>query len=586
MKKFEKKYLVGISPWVIFGAFIVLAPIFVFWTIENIGKQKENATLMLLEKGAALIKSFEAGARTGRIHGRGFQLQNLLIETSQQEDISYILITNIDGTIIAHSDPSKIGKTYETDLDMQDIYRSQKLKWRKVKAHDNSNIFEVFRRFSPTRRYFKKQHDLMTNAGPARQDLPIFKLSHETDQIIFLGLDMSRVETARSEDIRHTILLAVILLFVGFAGIVSLFLSQAYRTTKSSLAKIKVFSETVIKNMPFGLIATGENRKIAYFNQEAESILQISHQLAMGKTPEEVLPNTFWFYIKDIIEKGSAAERDITLSLDDNRTISLELSVSSLKGANGEFLGDIILFRDLTEIQTLKMEIEKNQRLASIGNLAAGIAHEIRNPLSSIKGFATYFKERYKNIPDDTKTAQVMIQEVERLNRVISQLLEFASPVKTNKKSVSMHMLIQHSLKMIEGHAREKDIKIKTDLDHDIKDLYVDPDKINQVFLNIYLNAIEAMENNGTLHVRLAEDKKNKVVKVEISDTGKGIAKEDLAHIFDPYFTTKQAGTGLGLAIVHKIIESHNGETRVESEKDSGTTVTILLPADHYGYDL
>jgi two-component system, NtrC family, sensor histidine kinase HydH len=582
MKTFTKKYLVGIPPWVIFGAVIVLVPIFVFWTIENIGKQKENATLMLLEKGAALIKSFEAGARTGRMHGRSFQLQNLLLETSQQQDISYIVITDIEGTIMAHSDPSKIGKIYETVVDIQKIYASQKLEWRKVKTHENATIFEVIRKFSPTRRYFRKQHDSMTNAEHAKLDLPILKNSPEIGQVIFLGLDMSRVEAARIEDVRRTILMAIILLLIGFAGIVTLFLSQAYRTTKSSLAKIKVFSETVIKNMPFGLIATDENGKIAYFNQEAESILHISNQRVMGKNPGQVLPEEFWAYSRDLTENESEIERDISFSLDGERTVSLEFNVSSLKGDSGEFLGDIVLFRDLTEINNLKMEIEKNQRLASLGNLAAGVAHEIRNPLSSIKGFATYFKERYKDIPDDKKTAEIMVQEVERLNRVISQLLEFASPVKIHKKSVSMVTLIQHSLKMIEGHAREKNIEIKTDLDHHTKNLYIDPDKINQVFLNIYLNAIEAMENNGTLYVRLTEDKKNNMAKVEISDTGKGIIKEDLTHIFDPYFTTKQSGTGLGLAIVHKIIESHKGEIRVESERGSGTTVTILLPVSNY----
>jgi two-component system, NtrC family, sensor histidine kinase HydH len=582
MKKFTKKHLVGIPPWVIFGAVIVLVPIFVFWTIENIGKQKENATFMLLEKGAALIKSFEAGARTGRMHGRSFQLQNLLLETSQQQDISYIVITDIEGTIMAHSDPSKIGKIYETVVDIQKIYASQKLEWRKVKTHENATIFEVFRKFSPTRRYFRKQHDSMTNAEHAKPDLPILKNSPEIGQVIFLGLDMSRVEAARIEDVRRTILMAIILLLIGFAGIVTLFLSQAYRTTKSSLAKIKVFSETVIKNMPFGLIATDENGKIAYFNQEAESILHISNQRVMGKNPGQVLPEKFWAYSRDLTENESEIERDISFSLDGERTVSLEFNVSSLKGDSGEFLGDIVLFRDLTEINNLKMEIEKNQRLASLGNLAAGVAHEIRNPLSSIKGFATYFKERYKDIPDDKKTAEIMVQEVERLNRVISQLLEFASPVKIHKKSVSMVTLIQHSLKMIEGHAREKNIEIKTDLDHHTKDLYIDPDKINQVFLNIYLNAIEAMENNGTLYVRLTEDKKNNMAKVEISDTGKGIIKEDLTHIFDPYFTTKQSGTGLGLAIVHKIIESHKGEIRVESERGAGTTVTIFLPVSNY----
>ena len=585
MEKFNKKYLIGIPPWIIVGAVIILAPIFVFLTIENIGKQKENTTLLLLEKGAALIRSFEAGTRTGmmRMHGRGFQLQNLLMETSQQPDISYIIVTDMKGAILAHSNPSRIGEIYKTNLDLEDIYTSQTLEWRKIKTHENINIFEIFRRFSPTRKYFGKHHGLMTGPAYNKTNLSDIRDAHDIGQIIFLGLDMSRIETARIEDVRHTVLMAITLLLIGFAGIVSLFLAHAYRIAKSSLTKIKVFSETVIKNMPFGLIATDANGKIASFNQEAESILQISHKAVLGKNPEKILPYKFWSYIKDLIKKEVGMERDIDLTLGDGKIISLELSVSSLEGENGKFLGDVALFRDLTEIQSLKKEIEKNQRLASVGNIAAGIAHEIRNPLSSIKGFATYFKERYKDIPEDKKTAEIMVQEVERLNRVIGQLLEFASPIAIHKKPVSMTTLIQHSLKMIEGHAREKNINIQTNLDPYIKDISMDPDKINQVLLNVHLNAIEAMEHGGALYVSLTDDKNAHMIKVAISDTGTGINKKDLSHIFDPYFTTKQSGTGLGLAIVHKIIESHSGEVRVESERNRGTTVAIFLPRSHDG---
>jgi two-component system sensor histidine kinase HydH len=198
--------------------------------------------------------------------------------------------------------------------------------------------------------------------------------------------------------------------------------------------------------------------------------------------------------------------------------------------------------------------------------------------LSSIKGFATYFKERYRNIPEDQKTAEIMIQEVERLNRVIGQLLEFASPMNIVRKPTFLHALVQHSLKMIEADAHRKGITIDTNISPDIKEAFIDPDKIEQVFLNLYLNAFEAMENGGTLSVKIREDEKAGTIRIIISDTGTGIKDEDLGRVFDPYFTTKSTGTGLGLAIVHKIIESHDGEVRVESRPGEGTTVTILLP--------
>jgi two-component system sensor histidine kinase HydH len=258
----------------------------------------------------------------------------------------------------------------------------------------------------------------------------------------------------------------------------------------------------------------------------------------------------------------------------------MDVSISSFEDDAGAILGRIVLFRDLTEVRGLQREIETSRRLASIGMLAAGVAHEIRNPLSSIKGFATYFKERYRNHPEDQKTAEVMIQEVDRLNRVITQLLEFARPLAIQKKRTSLQSLINHSLKMIENQAQEKNIEIEKSFTSETLEAVVDPDRMSQVLLNLYLNAIQAMEGKGgLLTVSLSREKGvHPSSRVTVKDTGTGIAKEDLEHVFDPYFTTKQSGTGLGLAIVHKIIESHQGEIRVESEPGRGTMVSFYLP--------
>jgi two-component system sensor histidine kinase HydH len=197
-----------------------------------------------------------------------------------------------------------------------------------------------------------------------------------------------------------------------------------------------------------------------------------------------------------------------------------------------------------------------------------------------LKGVSA-FRERYRDNPEDQKTAEIMVQEVERLNRVIGQLLEFARPMSVRKKPTSLQTVIQHSLKMIERDAQAKNINIRTNVSPEIEEVSIDPDRINQVFLNLYLNGIEAMEDGGTLSVDLYPDQDGRHIKIAISDTGIGINKEDLVHVFDPYFTTKQSGTGLGLAIVHKIIESHKGEVRVESEAGKGTVVTIILPTGH-----
>jgi len=580
MNRVNRKYWIGIPPWIIVGAVIILVPIFVFLTLENIHKQKENTTLLLLEKGAALIRSFEAGARTGmmEMHRSTFQLQKLLMETAQQPDIVYLTVTDRKGTILAHNDPVKIGESHGRDLDLERISLSEKVEWRQVSNPDGANTFEVFRQFSPTRRYFRRHHGRMMPNVQSRLHINPKIPGSYTGQIIFVGLDMGPIEAARKEDVRHTVVMALILLLVGFAGIVSLFLAQAYRSARTSLTRIKAFSDTVVENMPIGLLVIDPDGNVASFNQAAEAVLQLSSREVLGKKASEVLPKQLWPLIDEMEIKKGIIERDLDCLLEDGKMIPLELSVSPLEGDDGTFLGDVILFRDLTEVQNLKQEIERSQRLASLGRLAAGIAHEIRNPLSSIKGFATYFRERYKEIPEDQKTAEIMVQEVDRLNRVIGQLLEFARPMTIDKKPSSMHTVIQHSLKMIERDAQVNNIKINTRLSPEIKDVSIDPDRINQVLLNLYLNSIESMGHGGSLSVELSWDENSQEARIAVSDTGAGINKEDLVHVFDPYFTTKQSGTGLGLAIVHKIIESHKGEVRVESEPGKGTTVTILLP--------
>jgi two-component system sensor histidine kinase HydH len=171
-----------------------------------------------------------------------------------------------------------------------------------------------------------------------------------------------------------------------------------------------------------------------------------------------------------------------------------------------------------------------------------------------------------------------MIQEVERLDRVIGQLLEFARPMSIQKRATQLEGLIRHSMKMVEGDARQKGITLNVKNDPRINTVQIDPDRIKQVLLNLYLNALEAMEGGGDLSVAFLRVDKNQSIQITVSDTGPGIKPEDLPHLFDPYFTTKTSGTGLGLAIVHKIIESHKGEIQVKSQRGEGTTITLVIP--------
>ena len=397
-------------------------------------------------------------------------------------------------------------------------------------------------------------------------------------RIIFVGLDMSPIEEAHKADVRHAVIMGAILLLVGFAGFTLLFLVQSYQSTRASLSRIKAFSDNVVENVPIGLLALDHQGKIAAFNRGAEAILQLSAPQTIGQPADHIIPPELLDEIHHSKKQTDVIEKEIECKTAGGNMIPLEIGASSLKDENDVFLGNVLLFKDLTEVRTLRREVARSQRLASVGRLAAGVAHEIRNPLSSIKGFATYFKQRYPDRPEDQQTADIMIQEVDRLNRVVGQLLEFAKPVPVKPKPVLLQALLDDSIKLIRDRAAEKGISIRTQNNAQADEVRIDPDRINQVLLNLYLNAIDSMEKGGELKVEISSDGQPRDVVIQVSDTGHGVSREDLSRIFEPYFTTKSTGTGLGLAIAHNIVEAMGGKITVESEKEVGTTFTVALP--------
>ncbi len=578
------QFWTGVPLWALIGAVVVLLPLFTFMTMASINRQQEKSTQLLLEKGAALIRSFEAGTRTGMMgmHRGGFQLQQLLTETAQQPDIVHLLVADVEGEIIAHNNLKLVGASYDYNVVLKKISATKTLQWRILDYPDGTRVFEVYRKFTPIERPRgwmrgrRMMHRKMQQFSGEREK---FRQSFEdSPKIIFVGLDMTAIEEAHRADIRHAVIMGLILLLVGFAGITLLFLFQSYQATRASLSRIKAFSDTVVENMPIGLIALDNQQRIAAFNHTAEFLMQLSFHEVMGKAADQILPPELCAEMNCPEIQDQVIGKEIDCTVGNGHVVPLEIGASLLADESGTHLGYVILFKDLTEVHALRREIERSQRLASVGRLAAGVAHEIRNPLSSIKGFATYFKQRYQDVPEDQQTADIMIQEVDRLNRVISQLLEFARPVTVSPKPTSLKTLVKDSLKLIERQSQDKQISIDTRNSAHIDEVKIDPDRINQVLLNLYLNAIEAMEPGGKLRIEISDSEENGGLIIQTSDTGHGISDADLSRIFDPYFTTKSSGTGLGLAIVHNIVEAMGGTIEVKSEAEAGTTFTVVIP--------
>jgi two-component system sensor histidine kinase HydH len=564
--KVKKKFRLEFSVWVVISTIAVMAIISAVLTFSHFQRQKEQAVELMAEKGATLIRSFEAGYRSpANIKDNNFQLQKLLMETAQQPDIDYIIVTDTKNTILADSDPSMVGEKYGLDLDTAKAMQARDIRWRQVANPDGADTFEVYRGFFPTDRR-------QENKIPSSEE----SIGRKTDSlIIYVGFNMEAIEKAGAEDTRNTIIIALILLLIGSSVIVSLFLMQAYRQAHTSLSRITVFSEALVKNMPIGLIAFDESGHIAICNEKAGVILDVVCRDAIGKQADSILPAPLQQILNELSQHSGLTEKDLQISSGQSDSKTLEVVAAGLTD-NGAAAGRIMLFRDVTVIRQLEKEVAKSRHLNSLGSLAAGVAHEIRNPLSSIKGFAVYFKERLSGNTEDEQTADIMIAEVERLNRVISQLIEFARPLELKLERIQFLDLINHAVALISTEAQKKQIEVTVDIAQDLPDLEADPDKIKQVLLNILLNSLAAMNKEGKISINVMPQKNN--IAVIISDTGAGIEQTDLPRIYDPYFTSKPAGSGLGLAVVQKIMEAHGGTIKIQSAIGKGTTAFLNFP--------
>jgi two-component system sensor histidine kinase HydH len=326
--------------------------------------------------------------------------------------------------------------------------------------------------------------------------------------------------------------------------------------------------------MPVGLITTDLGGKIQKINEAARRILRYPEDFA-GNIDD--LP-CFVPLADRLRKEETVVEQELRCLIDDEgAAVPVLVNAAVIRGGEDQTTGHAFLFTDMTNIRQLEEQLRRSERLASLGRLAAGVAHEIRNPLSSIKGFATILAGRFKEDGRSRQIADVMVQEVARLNRVVSELLDFARPTELNRRLVCLADLLRRSIRLVESDASHRGVRVDLAVHPENLESELDPDRFSQILLNLYLNALHAMENGGTLEIEASE--KSGEVVLTVSDSGSGISPEHLPHVFDPYFTTKPQGVGLGLANVHKFVEAHNGEIEVESTAGKGTTFTIRLPS-------
>jgi two-component system sensor histidine kinase HydH len=359
--------------------------------------------------------------------------------------------------------------------------------------------------------------------------------------------------------------------------------AQGYTISQEALNRVQAFTSLLISRLPVGIIATDQDGKIRTFNSTASSMTGKLPDDVINSQPEEVLPANLSMFFSSPESRDEMTDRDVSLTGMDNEIYSLHLSSLPVYNQEALFMGRVLLMYDLSELKKLEKEIQRHDRLVALGKMAAGVAHEVRNPLSSIKGFATLLGSRFKDGSKEHEAADLLVQEAERLNRSISELLNYARPTPLKKEYTSLGEIIASSLKLIGSDAKTLGVDATLEISPSLPDIQVDRDRINQVLLNLYLNGLQAMEDvedQKFLKVKVHMAETPGFIDIEVQDTGKGIPEEELDRVLDPYFTTKPDGTGLGLAMAYKIIDEHNGSILFRSASGQGTTVTVSLPVN------
>ncbi len=346
--------------------------------------------------------------------------------------------------------------------------------------------------------------------------------------------------------------------------------------THSNLVSLQNFNDLIVNSVRAGVVVVSRTGFIQFYNPEAESILPGLIQQQRRIT--EIFPQVDWEKTFKEGLDGSLLRHEIELELQGHYKL-LEIKLGDFRDENEKSKGWLLLIEDRTEIKSLERELQQKEKLAAVGQLAAGIAHEIRNPLASISGSIQMMTASTDTNEENRKLMRIVDKEIDRLNGLISEFLVYVRPEDQVSDPVDINQILRECLEMVKMDPKLNS-KIKQVVKLDAASLVAGRhDKLKQAFLNFIVNAYQAMNSieNGVLEI-YTKDERDQVVLI-IKDNGNGIKSENLNRIFEPFHTTKPTGTGLGLAITHKILEAHKARILVESELGEGTRFLIEFPS-------
>lgn len=395
-----------------------------------------------------------------------------------------------------------------------------------------------------------------------------------------IGLHLGEVRELEKRMLNRAIITSIGVIFIGFILINVIINSHNYRFLQQQHARIQTYTGNILQAMSDAVIGVDARRSIRFVNNAARRILDMGQSEVTGRP------------IDDFIDDGQA----ILEALGNNQTLenveqslrikslkrplSVAVSLSFVFDEAGKMDTGVILLRDQTRRKQLEEELRRKEKLTAMGQLASGVAHEIRNPLNAISMIVQRFQKEFEPTTDREEyfgLTRIVRSEIERIGQIIRQFLDLARPPKLNLTAVSVAEMISQSVEVVKAQADAKKIQLTavTDVQAVIQ---VDKNQFHQALLNLLQNAMDAVATGGTVSIQARQADQH--IYIEVADDGAGIPPEQQKRIFDLYFTTKPTGTGLGLAQVHRIVTQHRGEVSVQSQPGHGTTFTLAIPTE------
>ncbi len=350
-------------------------------------------------------------------------------------------------------------------------------------------------------------------------------------------------------------------------------------TKLEEINTLKHYLDSVVESMASGMIGIDPEGRITIFNRSAEQITGYDRGEVLDKPYDEIFPAPERRSALDALCKGRTAQgQEGRLRARDGSMIPVRYTTALLQGNDEQLLGAVEVFEDLRALKALEREVQEARTLAALGEMAANVAHEIRNPLGGIGGFAALLERDMGPSDPRQRFVKKIIEGVAILDRIVGDLLVYTRPLQPNLRRTHLQALLEEILSFFRIKTQRDGLDVTLSLDAPEEPIYlnVDPDLFQEMLFHLAANAAQAMPDGGELRVRIQSEPQSVCVTVE--DSGSGMSADTIEHLFRPFYTTKTKGTGLGLAIVKKIVEAHGGQVSVWSEQNHGTTFRLTFP--------